>query len=70
MRWRMWDGVRVTNEQADKLAEHALASVRKGAESSHCMTGDSVVVATKNGDGTIELLDCLVRRTSQVPEEP
>jgi hypothetical protein len=64
--WKSWEGVPVTEAQRDGWAE-GLLGVAGGIHRS----GDSLVLARRDAEsGTVEIFDCLVRRTAIVyPEE-
>jgi hypothetical protein len=68
MDWKTYDATRVDSATVDSLAQTALHMMRRDPEASttYATTGDTIVVATRDDDGGIQLLECLVRREAGV----
>lgn len=59
--WRTWDGRRASDDDADRLVESALETMRRGEDIGLTRTGDTLVLVVEM-DGRLEVYDCMVRR--------
>lgn len=78
--WKDWSGVPIESSRREEWATEAVKEMQasdaeRAAEDEDWFqqraisSGDSLVLATLNFDGSVTIRDCLVRRRAEVPKE-